>query len=135
MNSSLQCILNSKNFLSYLETMPKKNNPNMRLTNEILIFLDLLRKGETLLNPSEIKEILSEVEEKYKYNDQNDANEFITIFLNQILKELKGLGEYKVQKLPNDEFENKSFCKLENRFFLQNKSFLLNLFYGRLKRG
>ena len=134
MNSSLQCILNSKKFLECLEKIPNKKNPNMRLINEILIFLDKLSQGETLLNPSNIKEILGEVEEKYKYYEQNDANEFITIFLNEILKETKGIGEYKVQNIPNEEFERKSFYKLENKFFLKNKSFLLNLFYGRLKR-
>jgi ubiquitin C-terminal hydrolase len=84
--------------------------------------------------PAKIKEILSEVEEKYKYNEQNDSNEFITIFLNQLLKDLKEIGEYKGGKIPDNELEKKAFLKLENRFFLQNKSFLLNLFYGRLKR-
>ena len=77
-----------------------------------------------------IKLISSEI----KYNEQNDANEFITIFLNQLLKDLKGIGEYWIEKIPNGELEKNAFEKLEKRFFLPNKSFLLNLFYGRLKR-
>ena len=134
MNSSLQCILNAEKLLNNIEKIKNSKNPNMKLTNEILIFLDKLKKGENLLNPEKIKEILSEVEEKYKFFEQNDANEFITIFLNQILKEMKGIGEYTIEKIPNDEIEKNAFEKLEKRFFLQNKSFLLNLFYGRLKR-
>jgi hypothetical protein len=39
----LQCILNSKKFLHNLEKIS-----NLRLTNEILLFLEKLNKGETL---------------------------------------------------------------------------------------
>jgi ubiquitin C-terminal hydrolase len=46
MNSSLQCILNSKKFLDNLKKIRNKNN--LRLTNEILLFLEKLNKGETL---------------------------------------------------------------------------------------
>ena len=63
------------------------------------------------------------MEEKYKYNEQNDANEFITIFLNQLLKDLKGIGEYWIEKIPNGELEKNAFEKLEKRFFPPNKSF------------
>lgn len=133
MNSSLQCLLNSKKFLEKLVKITKKN-PEMRLTNEVLKILESLEKGIVILNPSKIKEILSETEEKYKYNEQQDANEFITIFLNQMLKELLEIGDYRPNKLPNQEIEKNAYNKLEKRFFLPNKSFLLNLFYGRLKR-
>ena len=127
MNSSLQCILNAKKLLNNIEKIQNRKNPNMRLINEILIFLDKLKNGETLLNPEKIKSILSEVEEKYKYNEQNDANEFITIFLNQLLKELVGNGTYTTENVPTNELEIKAFYKLEDRFFNPNKSFLLNL--------
>ena len=95
-----------------------------------------MKKGEKSYNPKNINAILAEVEEKYKYTEQNDANEFITIFLNQLLKELNGIFQngYTTGKIPKNDLELQAFNKLENRFFLKNKSFLLNLFYGRLKR-
>ena len=133
MNSSLQCLLHSKKLIDNLNSI-NRNNIKTRLTNEILILLNNIKDGEKILNPIKIKEILSEVEEKYKYNEQNDANEFITVFLNYLLKELNGQGIYKPSNIPFDELEKKGFDRLENRFFLKNKSFLLNLFYGRLKR-
>ena len=134
MNSSLQCILNSTKFLKSLEKIQNKFYSEMELTSEIIKIFEKLKKGETLLNPSKIKNILSGVEEKYKYHEQQDANEFITIFLNQILKESIGIGNYRPNHLPNDQLEKMAYYKLEKKFFLHYKSFLLNLFYGRLKR-
>jgi len=136
MNSSLQCILNSKKLIEKLINIHLLNDKNLKLSNEISILLNNVKKGEKSYNPKNIKAILAEVEEKYKYTEQNDANEFITIFLNQLLKELNGIfqNEYTTGKIPRNDLELQAFNKLENRFFLKNKSFLLNLFYGRLKR-
>jgi ubiquitin C-terminal hydrolase len=134
MNSSLQCIFNSNKLIKKLENIHIKKNPKLRLANEISLMLKDIKKGQTFIDPKNIKDILGEVEEKYKYFEQNDANEFITIFLNELLKELNGIGEYKIEKIPKDELEMKAFYKLEDKFFNKNKSFLLNLFYGRLKR-
>ena len=133
MNSSLQCLLHCKKLIDNLNSI-EQNNIKTRLTNEILILLKNIKNDEKILNPVKIKEILSEVEEKYKYNEQNDANEFITVFLNYLLKELNGQGIYKPSNIQLDELEKKGFDRLENKFFLKNKCFLLNLFYGRLKR-
>ena len=136
MNSSLQCLLNSNKLIEKLEIIYSLKDKNLQLSNALSILLKDISKGERSLNPKKIKAILGEVEEKYKYNDQNDANEFITIFLNELLKELNGKypNEYKSGRIPTNELEMKAFYKLEDRFFLKNKSFLLNLFYGRLKR-
>ena len=135
MNSSLQCIIHCKKLKEKIELLsPQDNIENKKLVKELFFLLQNINKGEKIINPSKLKEILGEVEEKYKYYEQNDANEFITIFLNQLLKELNGFGEYKTINIPSNELEKKAFEKLEKRFFLKNNSFLLNLFYGRIKR-
>ena len=136
MNSSLQNILHCEMFINLMRSIQDYKLTNKPLAREIKKIINQIDKGKDELDPSNIKSILSEVEEKYKYNEQNDANEFITIFLNQLLKELIGVGieNYKLCKVPNNELEKNAFYKLENRFFEKNKSFLLNLFYGRLKR-
>ena len=87
-----------------------------------------------IINSKKIKDILAETIEKYRYNEQNDANEFIIIFLNNLLKELYEIGKYDTGKIPINEMELDAFNKLEKKFFLKNKCFLLNLFYGRLKK-
>ena len=134
MNSSLQNLLHCEKFVDLLRSIPDHQLTNKPLAREVKSLIIKIDNGKDELDPSKIKSILSEVEEKYKYNAQNDANEFITIFLNQLLKELVGNGNYITDNIPNDPLEMKAFYKLEDRFFIPNKSFLLNLFYGRLKR-
>ena len=134
MNSSLQCIMHSTKLIEKLENLPNISVDKIKLANEVSILLKNIKNGEQHINPKEIKTILSEVEEKYKNNEQNDANEFITIFLNQLLKELKGFKEYTKGNPPEKELEKKAYDRLEEKFFTKNESFLLNLFYGRLKR-
>jgi len=136
MNSSLQNFIHCEKFKILVHSIKDNFLFDKPLTKEFKFLVDQIYKGEDELDASKIKEELSKVEEKYKYNEQNDANEFITIFLNQLLFELKGIGvkEYIKGVSPINPLENKAFEKLENRFFEKNKSFLLNLFYGRLKR-
>ena len=134
MNSSLQNLLHCETFKALLHSIQDKNLSNKPLTREVKSLITQINNGEDDLDPRNIKSILSDIEEKYKYNEQNDANEFITIFLGELLKELKGIGEYKTENIPKDELEKKAFNKLEDKFFNKNKSLLLNLFYGRLKR-
>ena len=105
MNSSLQCIFNSNKLIKKLENIHIKKNPKLRLANEISLMLNDIKKGQIFIDPKNIKDILGEVEEKYKYFEQNDANEFITIFLNELLKELNGIGEYKTENISKDELE------------------------------
>ena len=135
MNSSLQNILHCENFIDRIHSISDKNLFNKPLTREIKILISQIYKGANELDSGKIKQILSETEEKYKYDEQNDAHEFITIFLHRLLEELKGISpnDYKIEKYPKNELELKAFNNLENRFFLKYKSFLLNLFYGRLK--
>ena len=134
MNSSLQCIFNSKKFIENIDKINTENNNRLRLVKEILLLEKEMEKGETLLDPRKIKDILAETIPKYKNNEQNDANEFIIIFLNQLLKEVQYIGKYVQCTVPINEMELKAFNNLENKFFLKNKCFLLNLFYGRLKK-
>jgi ubiquitin C-terminal hydrolase len=136
MNSSLQCLIHSKNLKKKIKSIHFGEInicENKKLLKEFYSILQN-KDNSTIVDPSKLKKVLGEIEEKYKYNEQNDANEFITIFLNQLLVELKGFGKYETKNIPKDPLEKKAFTKLENKFFLKNKSFLLDLFYGRIKR-
>ena len=134
MNSSLQCIFNSNKLIENIEKINTENSNKLRLIKEISLLQKEQEKGETILDPKKIKDILGETIEKYRYNEQNDANEFIILFLNHLLKELYEIGKYEPGKIPINEIELEAFNKLEKKFFLKNKCFLLNLFYGRLKK-
>jgi ubiquitin C-terminal hydrolase len=134
MNSSLQNLLHCERFSDLLHSISDNKLYNKPLSKEVKKLISQMYDGEDELDSTKVKTILSEVEEKYKYNYQNDANEFITIFLNKLLIELKDEGKYETNNIPSDVLEKEAFNKLEDKFFIKNKSLLLNLFYGRLKR-
>ena len=135
MNSSLQCFTHCTSFCKRLHSILDNNLNDKELSKKFKKILSDIDKGIDQIDSSGIKIILSKAEKKYIGNEQNDANEFITIFLNTLLKELKGIGEYKrINYIGEDVLGIQAFLKLENRFFDKNQSFLLDLFYGRLKR-
>ena len=137
MNSSLQGIFHCDEYNTKMKLYHKKNESlkTKVLVNEYINILDLIEKGEKEINVLNIKKILSKVEEKYKTNEQCDANEFISIFLNQMLNELKGIGPLSNNIFPNninDPEMKKQFERLNKLFINKNNSFLIDLFYGKL---
>ena len=134
MNSSLQNLFHCKHFIQLMNSISEKKLEGKKLAFEFKRLIKQIDDGKDNLDPKTIKDILGETIEKYRYNEQNDANEFIIIFLNQLLKELYEIGKYDPGKIPIDKMELDAFNKLEKKFFLKNKCFLLNLFYGRLKK-
>ena len=103
----------------------------MELVTELKDLIRKKNKNETL-DFKKIKEILGKVNEEYNKNNQEDVNEFISIFLEQLVKELIGKGKSKNEFRINEE-DKESFNKLQTNFFEKNDSFLLDLFYGRYK--
>jgi len=69
MNSSLQNILHCENFIDRFHSISDKNLFNKPLTREIKILISQIYKGANELDSGKIKQILSETEEKYKYNE------------------------------------------------------------------
>ena len=135
MNSSLQCLFHLNNFKKYILNIPDELLEEKELTKEFKDLLNIIEKEERMINASKIKKILSKVEDKYKTNEQCDANEFISIFLNQMLNELKGFGQSSKINFPNnikDDEMKKQFERLNKLFIYKNNSFLIDLFYGRL---
>lgn len=135
LNSSLQAFLHLKYFNEKIKEYKSNIYKNNILTYKYLNLLNQIDEGKKQLDPKEIKEYLSKIENKYKYDYQEDANEFITLFLNQMMKELKNLGSNSNEQLfyINDEREKKAFKRI-NKIYDENNSFFLNLFYGILKK-
>ena len=133
-NSSLQNLFHCNFFLKSMNSISDKRIEGKKLANEIKRLSKEIYDGKDDLESKKIKQILSEAIEKYKYDEQNDANEFIIIFLNQLLKELNEIGKYEPGLIPTNQMELDAFNKLEKNFFLKNKCFLLNFFYGRIEK-
>ena len=132
MNSSMQCLAHLVNFRN--EILNLKNTSNLIKETQNL-FKDM-KNGEKYSNVSGIKNVLSEVNDRYKDNNQEDANEFISTFLDTILEDTKSsLDEKpKIDVNEDDIIEKKAYEKICRRFYQKKGgSFIVPLFYGLLK--
>ena len=138
MQSTLQVLLNLREFRTDIQSISKRklDEKNMKLIREFQnIIKEKQDKYNYIANPIGIKKILREINIKYSKNEQEDANEFLNLLLNEMLKEVKGIGKKNNNiKEPKEKKEKEAFDILENKFFINNDSFLIELFYGRLKR-
>ena len=133
LNSSLQVFFHLENFNEKIKKLQNQRK-DKELTYKYLILLKEIDSGITIIDPKDIKSTLSKIEEKYKFGNQQDANEFISIFLNQMKEEVK-LVDFEKQMYENiPKIEKDAFDKLEKKFFTKYNSFLIELFYGRLKK-
>ena len=82
------CYMNSmySNLSNFSKNIIDFKNPS-RLIKETQGLFENFKKGDKQLNGREI--ILSVIDDRYKYNNEEDANEFISTFLNIISEETK----------------------------------------------
>jgi ubiquitin C-terminal hydrolase len=139
MNSSLQLLTRinelKNNIVCYKENeICKDSITNGKLIIEFKKILNYIKNKVDNINPKELKKVMGEIDERYKYNNQEDANEFISNFLDGLLDETANKNN-NVQKLTIKKKEEKeAYDKFYNRFYKQiGNSFLLDLFYGILR--
>ena len=133
LNSSLQVFFHLETFNEKIKKLENQLK-DKELTNKYLKLLKEIDSGITIIDPKDMKSTLCKIEEKYKFGNQQDANEFISIFLNQMKEEVK-LVDFEKQMYENiPKIEKDAFDKLEKKFFTKYNSFLIELFYGRLKK-
>ena len=81
LNSSLQVFFHLKDFNETIKSLENKFN-DKELTNKYLKLIkqiDSIERNNIILDPKDIKVIFCKIEEKYKYGNQQDANEFISV--------------------------------------------------------
>jgi ubiquitin C-terminal hydrolase len=127
LDSSLNCFLSLNDFCwDILSIKIKKENKEMELVSELK---DLIKKknNNEILDFKKIKEILGKVNEEYNKNNQEDVNEFISIFLEQLVKELIGKGDKSKKEFRINKEDKESFNKLQTNFL--KKMILFCLIY------
>jgi ubiquitin C-terminal hydrolase len=132
MNSSIQCLAHLVNFRKKIINF---ENPSNLIRETQNLFRDM-KNGKKYSNVSGIKNVLSEINDRYKENNQEDANEFISTFLDTILEDTKiSLDEMpKIDINKDDIIETKAYDKIFRRFYKKKGgSFIVPLFYGLLK--
>ena len=134
-NSSLQILTRINDLCqNIIKDQNKYINEENKLISEFNQVLFFINKGEQKIKPNGIKRVMSEIDEKYKYNNQEDANEFISIFLDELLEETKCGLETKENKTFKNKIEEDAYNKIWRKFYSKKGgSFLVPLFYGLLK--
>ena len=140
LNSSLQLLTRIKDLKEEVFNFNDNFEDNDTQGKLIIEFRNILKKIENsnqdglILNPSKLKRIMGNIDDKYNSNSQEDSNEFISNFISALLAET-GNKEKKYKKLNIiDEYEKGAYEKFYKKFYLRKgDSFILNLFYGIIK--
>lgn len=132
MNSSIQCLFYLNDFINGIINYKGGNLTNA--TINLIYDITNKKNKEYLLSVSEIKKAMGEKIEIYKENNQEDANEFISNYLELLHKEIsnKNISREIMISIKSEE-DKESFLKYYNKFFIRKgNSFILDLFYGIL---
>lgn len=147
LNSSLQLltrIIDLKNGIynyekKYLINEDTDTNGKLFIEfKKILNKIDNSKDNDLIIDPKALKNIMGNLDEKYYENNQEDANEFISIFIDGLRMEtLNKLKEKEINKYKNlkisDELIRNAYDSFFKRFYLKRgHSFLLDIFYGIL---
>jgi ubiquitin carboxyl-terminal hydrolase 4/11/15 len=142
MNSSIACLSNcieltifflSKEYLNYI------NNSNQNGLEGKLAFAwyrllkDYWKTDKKHGNPSELISLIAQKNKKYANLEQQDANEFISLFLGLLNEELNVIKDDKYQELKEKQ-PNESDLECAKRFWemhlMRNNSIISELFCG-----
>lgn len=130
-NASIQCLFRLDEFVKNilrcdggsLTTATKNLIINMKKNS---------KKKKNNCSVFEIKMAMGKENELYNDEEQGDANEFISNYLNYLIDETKDTGKINWNCLPRDE---QYFNKFKEKFIeRKGNSFILNLFYGVLRK-
>jgi len=142
MNSSIACLSNcleltifflSKNYLNYINNS-NQNGLEGKLANAwYRVLKDYWKTNKKYGNPSDLIFLIAQKNEKYANLEQQDANEFITLFLELLNEELNVIKDDKYQELKEKQ-PDESDLECAKRFWemhlMRNNSIINELFCG-----
>ena len=140
LNSSLQLLTRVTGLREGIFDFNKKCDINKNsvtggnLFKEFKNILDDIEKNQKIIIPDYLKEEMGRIDERYNHNRQEDANEFISNFLDALREETSEKDMKKIYININnfsDELEMMAYKKFYSKFYeRKGYSFLLDLFYG-----
>ena len=142
MNSSIACLSNctelttfflSKEFKKNKNTS-NKNGLNGKLADEWYSLLkDYWKTDKDTGNPKNIKNLIAKKDKKFEGDEQQDANEFIIIFLEILGEDLNMVKKKKYEQMQEQQ-EEESDIQCAQRFwefhYSRNNSIITDLFCG-----
>lgn len=139
LNSSIQCLANSKIFIDYLNSDEFKNLCQMK-GNKSQICIDLfnliydMKLNKYIIKPLQFKNTFAKLNDFMNVNDQQDATEFLITLINNLNDALalecnithKGIAKHKKDNLMIESIE------IWSKLFEKNYSKIIEIFYGQL---
>ena len=145
MNCSLQCLSHTKDLTKYFLNYCFQNEVNLSSsfgTNGILvkIYLDIINQlwlsNINKINPIFFRVGFSQSTRKFLNNNQQDAMEFLSIFLNSLHEDLNRVSEkpyLQLERHKKGESEYEESQRFWNYHILRENSIVVDLFHGQLK--
>ena len=140
MNSSLQILTRIEGLKNGILNFDDRDvNKNCitrgKLLEKFRMILDDIEANEEIISPDDLKNEMGKIDPRYKYDKQEDANEFISNFLNALVEETSNKFSKNTDNYFNKRelkgLEEKAYEKFYNKFYdKKGNSFLLDLFYG-----
>ena len=142
MNSSIACLSNcteltsfflSKIFKNYINTSNKMGFKGKLAKKWYELLKHYWKSQESSGNPSEIRSLIAKKYKKFGTFEQQDANEFIIIFLELLGEDLNEIQDKKYYELKEQQ-PNETDIECAKRFWdlhlMRNNSIINDLFYG-----
>ena len=133
-NSTMQCLFRLDGFVNNISQAIGKEltKATLNLINAMNYYNNKKSKNLSVL---EIKKAMIKVDEKYKENNPEDVNEFISNYLNALHEEnLDKCSSLSVDKIKLSEDDKQSFINFYNKFYVKKgESFVSKTFYGILR--
>jgi len=130
-NSSIQCLFRLDEFV---KSILKCDGGSLTTATQNLIrkMKNYNKKNNIICSVEEIKIAMGKENNFYNGEEQGDANEFISNYLNYLIEETKDTAKINWNCLPKDE----KYFNIFKEKFLERKgnSFILDLFYGVLRK-
>ena len=138
LNSSLQLLTRinemKNKIINYKGNINTDSITKGKLFKEFKNILENISNGKNSINPKGLKNVMGKIDERYYQNNQEDANEFISNFLEGLLDEIGDKNSLPERLNITNEEELKSYNKFYNKFYKsKGNSFLLDLFYVIIK--
>ena len=141
LNSSLQLLTRVKGLKEAVLNNKDKNGNKItggKLFDKFKRILQDIQNNEKTITPDYLKKEMGRIDNRYIRNDQEDANEFISNFLDALCEETSNKNCINRQKKIYDlkaNFNNleleEAYGKFYNKFYeRKGYSFLMDLFYG-----
>ena len=142
MNSSIACLSNcielttiflSKEYLNYINNSNQNDQKGKFADAWYRLLKDYWKTNKSYGNPSDLISLIAEKNKKYENLEQQDANEFIALFLELLHEDLSIIKEDKYQELKEkqpDESDIECAKRYWEMHLKRNNSIITELFCG-----